>query len=360
MTATWGLLSDSHFHNWSAFSSLDENGVNSRLQFIVEEFWNCARALSERGGKTIYHGGDLFHVRGSIAPSVMNVLTDAVTDIYKELGVSFVFMPGNHDMEFNDTQKIGYSMGSLGKIEGVEVIDGIEHFHDDNVIMIPWRDSIDDLLVDVDRVIKIIRDEDQRLIHDLIIHAPLNGVISGIPDNGLDAVDVAKWGFRRVFVGHYHRHAEFEGGKVISIGATTHQTFSDIGTQAGFMIIGKDGDQGFFESKAPKFMDYDLAWGAAESELKCKGNYVRIRLGECTEAEIREIRDGVTNMGALGVVVQATPCRDIVQRESSAIESGQTLIQSVASYVEADTKIDNKDEVLEECMLVLDEVRSIA
>ena len=49
--------------------------------------------------------------------------------------------------------------------------------------------------------------------------------------------DLAKLGFRRVFAGHYHHHCSFEDGKVWSIGATTHQTASDIGTKAGFLLV---------------------------------------------------------------------------------------------------------------------------
>lgn len=350
MIKPYGLLSDSHFHNWNQFSHLDENGVNNRLKHILVEFERCARAVVDAGGDTIYHGGDLFHVRGSIPPSVMNPVVATITGSIERHGVNFVFMPGNHDMEFNDSQQVGYSMGALDNIDGVTVVTEATAFPDHQVYIVPWKDDLGAL-----------REECKGLDaphYDLIIHAPLNGVIKGIPDHGLEASEVAAWGFKRVFVGHYHRHAIFEGG-VMSIGATTHQTFSDIDTLAGFVIVSEDSAE-FHKSVAPKFIDYDLGWGAAEAEANCKGNYVRIRLGECTEEEIRLMRDGITEFGAAGVVIQATPSKEIVAREHTLVEGGESLAESVTSYVEADDAIKNKDEVLKECFSVLDEVQEVA
>src|ERR1700710_1513552 len=96
----YGLISDTHCHGWAAFSKTGDDLVNSRLTTILDEIERCAVEVSKAGGDTIYHGGDLFHVRGSIEPSVLNPTRARFELIYKTYGVKFRLLPGNHDLEF--------------------------------------------------------------------------------------------------------------------------------------------------------------------------------------------------------------------------------------------------------------------
>ncbi len=64
----YGLISDCHFFNWSAFSSVDADGRNTRLMGLLNEVKRCAQEVLAAGGDTIYIAGDVFHVRGNIAP----------------------------------------------------------------------------------------------------------------------------------------------------------------------------------------------------------------------------------------------------------------------------------------------------
>jgi len=102
-----GLISDTHNHNWSVFSSTLPTGVNSRLQHILDETWRAAVTVKERGGDTIIHTGDIFHVRGSVAPSVLNPTVELYGRIYNDLGLNIYLLAGNHDLEGNNSSTLG-------------------------------------------------------------------------------------------------------------------------------------------------------------------------------------------------------------------------------------------------------------
>ena len=70
-----------------------------------------------------------------------------------------------------------------------------------------------------------------------MIHAAVDGVIDGLPSHGIAAADLEVYGFNRVYFGHYHKELT---EKVIPVGATTHQTWGDIDSHAGFIIVGDD------------------------------------------------------------------------------------------------------------------------
>src|SRR3569833_3315235 len=111
----YGVMSDTHNHGWSAFATVLPSGVNSRLQIILDETWRCAQEIKKAGGDTLYHGGDLFHVRGSIAPSVLNPTTDCYRAIIED-GIQVVIDAGNHDLEGKEAARVSSAITAL---EGV-------------------------------------------------------------------------------------------------------------------------------------------------------------------------------------------------------------------------------------------------
>lgn len=357
---TFAVLSDSHLHNWRQFASTNENGINSRLVHILKEFRRCAHTLRQHkpdGDAVIYHAGDLFHVRGNVPPSVLNPTLQAISDIVDEYGVELWLLPGNHDMEMNSDLSVGYAINSLSSIKGVNVTSDIAFDDRNKVLMHRWHDRLDDLRR---KVISSAASFDSPEDVTLIIHAPLNGVIKGIPDYGLSADEVSGWGFRRVYIGHYHNHRHFDCGRVVSVGATTHQTFSDIDTRAGFII---DGDSGFsfFESIAPKFVDIGSDLAPSEFEKKCKDNFVRVRLGESSPAEIAEIRERIISLGARGVSIEAQPARKSVKRENAGVTKAMTIRESVMSFIDGGfCEEDGIDDIKKASLAILDKAESVA
>ena len=358
ISTPFGVCSDCHLHNWSAFSTVQPDGTNSRLNAILAEILQAAMNAKAAGGKRLYIAGDLFHVRGSVSPTVLNPAIDLFTTL-ADNGIETRILTGNHDLESRDSEKLSSACETLRSVPGVKVVSEPMVYHDDKVVMIPWFDSMDRVRVEIEAVINQLHKANPgyNAIPDysLILHAPLNGVIAGIPDHGFYAAELAKHGFKHVFCGHYHAHKRF-GGNVVSVGATTHQTWNDVNTLAGHLVV-DDKLVSFFESTAPKFIDYYLSWDDDTAAERCKNNFIRVRLGSATEEEIEMIRDHVLSLGALGCVVQAIPTPKSAATARTATVSAPTTRESVSDWIKANTSGGADLEKL--CQSILDEVEGV-
>lgn len=323
------LISDPHLHAWSAFSKTTEDGTNNRLEHIMGAFREARDYADKHDIKHLRLGGDTFHTRGVLKPSVLN----PVTDLFRELTHSFVSIegiPGNHDLESNDACRLSSSATALERV-GVEIHNTVGIDLTCDLVMVPWFASVTD-------VIAKLEDCKQRLENngrdasefDALIHAPVNGVILGIPDHGLYAKELGAIGFRRVFAGHYHDHKDMGHG-VYSIGALTHQTWNDVNTKAGFVVV-TETDVKHIATSAPEFIDLDGSMSDEDMALAVAGNYARVKLGEATEGDIKAVREELYNMGALGVQVLSTPKSKVVQR-STSVSAGASIEASVSEFV---------------------------
>lgn len=355
--STFGVISDVHCHDWSAFSTILKSGVNSRYQSILDELNLCALRTKAAGGLRMYITGDLFHVRGSVSPTVLNPLIDVMNAITSS-GVDVRILAGNHDLESRDSSKLGNACEALSPIAGVSVVSKTSVFYDDNVVMVPWFDKLDDVRKQIKNAIEEIDSlGDDAANYTLMLHAPLNSVLLGIPDHGFYAKELAAFGFKRVFCGHYHNHKKFEG-EVYSVGATTHQTWGDVGTVAGHMIA-SDVDVRHYNPKAPSFIDYDLGWDDDTAAEKVTGNFVRLTLGEATEEEIDMMKDHIGGLGAKGVVVNAIPVpKGTATTRTTGTVKAPTVRESIASWVDANVTT-NKTAVEALCAKIMDEVEAV-
>lgn len=330
------LLSDSHLHNWNAFSGTDPEGRNERLMIILDEIRRHGHNALAAGITTMYHAGDLFHTRGRLTPSALNPTLDTFRELI-DAGLTIRMIPGNHDLESNTTDRLTNATAALEGV-GVKLAHEPTVYEDDQVVMVPWMPSCADLMAELKRQADALGALAQH--YDAIIHAPVNGVIFGIPDHGLNPLDLADLGFKRVFAGHYH-DSKHLGRDVYSVGATTHQTWSDPGTLAGAFVVGDEVIH--HESKAPAFVDLN---GLDEDEIRkaAPGNYVRLKVGEATEADIKTARQELTDMGAKGVLIASTPASKVATRTGATISSGARIEQSIAEWIDANpaTGVDQK------------------
>jgi DNA repair exonuclease SbcCD nuclease subunit len=339
------ISSDQHCHAWSQFSQIGGDGVNSRLRIILNELERQAATVLAAGGDRMFLGGDLFHTRGNINPEVLNPTIDAFKRICAS-GVDVYAITGNHDLSTTNSTKLGNAMQALDEIDGFcaivepELVDG-------DVMMIPWIDNLDDLTA-------VARKHANAKV-DLIIHAPLNGVILGLPDHGLDPISVSKWGYRRVFVGHYHSHRE-PADSVFSIGATSHQTWSDPGTLAGFLMVDET-TVTHHPSAAPKFVNID---DPIVDVQDVKGNYCRIRLQDVDPQELDKFKADLKAAGAAGIVDHSVKKRDATR--GVAAPSNVTLEVSVANFIKDDLEVEKglkKSRIAQDALDVLREARTV-
>ena len=204
---TYGIISDSHYHAWSQFASTNDDLVNSRLQILIDETRAAAKHMKEAGCDALFHCGDIFHVRGRVAPSVLNPVADLYREIITDIGLPVFLLAGNHDLEFEDSNRIGNSGESLSRV-GLTVVSEEPYFLDTHrVLMVPWHAKQKALLETIEEAKKLIPPIDVK-DWTLMIHAPVNEIIPGLPDHGIDPDVLAGLGFHRVFSGHYHNHKE--------------------------------------------------------------------------------------------------------------------------------------------------------
>lgn len=346
------LISDVHFHAWTSFATTNEDGINSRLQIIIDEIRRQAHThWIKSGDKKLVIAGDVFHKRGSVQTSVMN----PVLDFFQELSANdwkIAILSGNHDLESKDASRLSSSVTALELCSGVKVYSQPAIDCDMKIAFIPWFADVKALKEQIDTLDTFIGKKSD---YDLIIHAPVDDVIYGLPEHGLTAKHLAKAGFKRVFSGHYHHHKAFDGD-VYSIGATTHQTFSDVGSKAGALSVFDD-KVIWSASQAPRFIDIN-ADNFDDAELIVDGNYVRCRINASSDLQVSELRAQFTAWGAKGIIINQVKDTKITERDGAIVSSDiRTLEQSIASFI----KLKGYSEMVSKlCTEILNEVEEIA
>lgn len=348
MSKSYAVISDCHLHNWQAFSATGEDGINTRLQYLLDEVYRCAAYLfANHQGRTIVITGDVFHVRGSVAPSVFNPVRDMLRDLKKQ-GFEVYILAGNHDLEHKTSDTIGNAVQMLSDV--ATIVSAPTRFDSQGFVMVPWIESIDELKTELEGRSRTSLDPP----FDLFLHAPIDGVIKGLPDHGLSADWLAALGFKRVFSGHYHHHKDFGNG-VYSVGALAHHTWSDVGTKAGFLIV-TDEEVKWYASHAPSFIDLTEADSKPEMELLADQNYVRAKVEEATTKSVEEMRSWLTKCGAKGVLIQSIK-KPVSAREgvvSASVKGGASLEVSIAEFI-AGKSFENVDALQLECQGILAE-----
>lgn len=323
------ILSDIHCHAWSAFSSIGEDGVNSRLRIIIDEMQRAADLLLSRGGRVMCLAGDLFHVRGEIKPSVFNPVADAIDKIIRS-GIQIYAIPGNHDLEGKTSTTLGNAMQSLARNPQFHVFT--QPTLVGKTLFVPWCPTNEELMATFAAFAD--RFDGTKKNIDVVCHAPLDGVLA-IPGQHISPTDIAAFGFRRVLSGHYHNHKVFEDGRVVSVGATTQQTWSDVGSRAGFLLEDGDADREltFYPSHAPKFVNVTGEEHRAELIDMVDGNYVKVALGMVDEKTISKTRELMLELGARGVLVQATKTSTYVPRSTTSVAAGASVETSIGEFI---------------------------
>ncbi|BBI61765.1 hypothetical protein HSBAA_30710 [Vreelandella sulfidaeris] len=149
----FGIISDTHYHPFTAFAKQD-GLINSRLQIAMDETRKAAVHMKDAGCTALYHCGDIFHVRGRVAPSVLNPVADLFKEIAEELGMPIFALAGNHDLEFENSNRIGNS-GTALTGDGITVVSDEPFFQPvHNVLMIPWHAKQKDLLATIEAWLK--------------------------------------------------------------------------------------------------------------------------------------------------------------------------------------------------------------
>ncbi len=283
------IISDIHAHNHKSFSTVVD-GVNSRLQAAIDVVLEAAEIGQEQGCDTMLICGDIFHVRGSIKPSVFNKIARALEAIVNAgMGVSII--AGNHDMEhFKDGAT---AVDALDYIQGVEVfrgtkrrvgsVVGISYIHDYEEFKKNFVDAVETYNP---KIIMI-----HQYIDDFTHH--------NMPDVGLTSDWLTKHaGGAWVFAGHYHAPAR--KGRVVSVGAPTENEFAPVEVDdRGCWIVDDEGNIEFHKLTYPKFIT--ISKKPKNPNETCGGNFVRIKAKTMTSAN--KLKQVCHDAGAKSVII---------------------------------------------------------
>jgi len=357
----YALMADLHMHQWSAFAATNPDGVNTRLRGLLDEVERSAAEIQSAGGDTVIMAGDVFHVRGSVNPVVLNSLKDTLALCHAKYGTKFIIIPGNHDLAGRDTERLGSAVTAL---ECDYVTVTADTYIDEalNIAMIPWHESIDSLKAEIEATKARVGTPAGC---DLILHAPIDGVIDGLPAHGLDPAWLSETGFRRVYSGHYHNHKVFPAGlavtEVVSIGALAHHTWSDVGTKAGFLLV-DEGRMTWRKSHLPQFVDLAQLANVDPDDvpLLVDGNYVRVRVEADKSKEVEAARKELMDMGARAVLVQPMPKTAAVRAGTTVatVNAGASLEASVSEFIKAMNGLADSTRVATAAMDVLASVET--
>lgn len=355
----FGIISDTHYHAFTQFAKTTSAGENSRLTEQLDATLESARAMKEAGCCSLYHAGDMFHVRGFVSPLVLNRVIECYSKIINEIGLEVRILAGNHDLETKESVFYASTSSALKAIGATVVCDSVSGklFPDDKVAMVSWHENNAELLSIIKTTAKHVDEmygEGECSQWNLIIHAPVNGVIMGLPDVGIDADELAECGFKYVFSGHYHNHKRVND-TVYSVGALTHHNWGDIGSLAGYLLV-DDSAVTHRETSAPKFLDL-----ADCDEGEIAGNYVRAKGTVESDEDALAMRKSIEALGAKGIVCAFVKTSSIVKStsETSKIDS---LRDSVGAYCKGYASTGDVDEkrLYSVCEDILTEAEGLA
>ena len=349
MLKVYGVNSDQHAHNWNAFSSEDEHGRNNRLMGIIAELKACCDRTLAAGSKVVVLCGDLFHTRGSVDPDVFNPIREFFEAKTAE-GFEFYVIAGNHDLQSADSNALHSAVAMLASIEGFHVFHETVIMERLGFVMVPWHKKSKEYVAEIERVTAILGDKVKE--YTMFCHIGIDGTLTGMPAHNVSPEWAAGLGYKRFFSGHYHNHRDFGGG-VYSVGALTHQTWGDVRTRAGFIVVNGD-DVQFFGSKQPQFVDITSDMEEHEAALLPDGNYVRVKLGTASKKSVAEIRSLLQKQGAKGISISFVPETAATKREGVTAKSIASLDSSVSVYC-AEKKV--SDGAAAMCAAIMKEVQ---
>lgn len=268
----FAVISDTHVHPWSAFSTgsgLDNTRMAQTLK-VMEDAFIWAR---EKDGLLV-HAGDWIHTTGHARHTVTSALWDLLEE-YRDVHVATVW--GNHDSRGRGS-KVTYEETFLrqfiteGALPNFHVLNGqIWEYEGVKFTGLGAQPTPD--LLDLD----LLPSTDVCILHAMVSGATFPG---GTVAQGVDP-DTLLSKFRLSIVGDIHKpHVHQEDGRFVLIpGSPEHHKFGDKGPHGWWKtVVNKDEVRvEFQESDSPKFLTVENA-----SEIQDDGNFYRI-IGQVTE-----------------------------------------------------------------------------
>ena len=316
MPIRYCLIADLHVHPWTEHSTLDKDGVPSRLRdcLRVLEVALSRDSIEEHGYDAVVLAGDIFHKRGSIATQAFNLVTELLAKAKHDNLIEVFAAVGNHDQA--DKAGTIHPLQAWQSAGLLELIDDNKR-HGTHLHGISYCDSREDFEQRLDALEK---PKGAVLIcHHGFSDARVGGSLEFIVKEDISPEAFKGRDFRFVFSGHYHRRQPIGSGIVdnaMYIGSPLEHVRGDHDPEGkGFLVYDTEtNDTLLVPIKAPQFVQLTQNRIHKEKWKHVKGNFVDV-IYEELPCDPNTYRDRLIEAGARGVKMLPQPKkREAVKR----------------------------------------------
>lgn len=271
------FLADLHCHPFTAFSTINEDGLNSRLAWTLHVFELVYEHCVTNNISTVCILGDVFHTRGKVDTVTYNA-------VYRQLkmlvdgGISLYIWVGNHDQ----SNKNGDEHSLEPFKEFATIIDKPQELELDLGLIwaCPYTDDPEQLKDWIKTGVQSVIADHENLtacgietgMHLLAIHTGITGgkvgAIAYQMTEELIVDDLVPEAWDLVLMGHYHKHQWLLPNKVAYVGSPIQHDFGDEGDERGFLVVDSVTKSTQFHSLndvLPTFHTYEVT---CEGDLK--------------------------------------------------------------------------------------------
>jgi DNA repair exonuclease SbcCD nuclease subunit len=273
------FTADIHAHNWTQFSHVLDDGVNSRLSDCVSVIGQFADVARQHKCDAAFILGDIFHSRTKLDVDVVSLIYGAIADLCKS--VPTYLLVGNHDCHAHGTDT--HSLCMFRKVAAA-VIDKPMAFSVSGVpfAAIPWRSSVDQLIAELADI--------TTPTTFLLLHQGVNGAVVGPYSHALESrftTSHVPECVQYVLLGDYHKRQTFGPRKNWQyVGSPMQLNFGEAGEFKAFTLANvKGGSVEFYDipTTAPRFFKYEspeAATAAIEAESALPTDFVRVEYNQ--------------------------------------------------------------------------------
>ena len=319
-------------------------GFSNRTRDILWALGVVRDHCVKQGVDTIIILGDLFHDRSVVSIEVFNAAYDFFKDSRDIFGLTWVVLPGNHDMFLKHSWKIS-SIRPLGEV--LTVVDTVKilEIDDTRYWVLPFIHSEPAYMRVLEKIEKQYQPGDILLTH-IGVSDSIKNICFLLQKWSL--VSFANSKFTRVYTGHYHIHQQV-GHNVWYVGSLIPFKFDEGDSDHGMFYV--DAHQQKFVSiweaakdlkresqPAPQFCTFHESLLDGKTDDEVRGNLIRISTTrDYTPQECHDIRHRLIDMGAIKVTF-------INLDKETLAETGQESVEPVKmedlfqDWYDSDTK----------------------
>jgi len=325
------------------------NGLNQRLLDIECRLQEVLSYANEHKIRVIIFCGDMF--RDKHPDSIHLTALSKVFKQFRDSGINFYAITGNHDISRVHGQTHALSMFQPLALDGIHIIDQPTSLEIEGkrFFFFPYRFSPQaSLLRDI-----LVNNVDEFLV----IHGSIEGAILNeateyeIQDDDTVPLQLCE-GFQAVFAGHIHHHQHF--GNVWYPGSLERLTFHDEADAKGFYDVQADGTN--FSStfvsvtaRPMKTLHYDQLDDIKSGKIDIREAIVRVRGAD--RYRVQEIEQLLVDHGCHFVTTIQTNDPELVVSDIREHKIDlQNFIQKYAEKVQFTGDIQNATKMLQEAL----------